>query len=45
MWNGQKSQYIPLKEIAATEAAIQRGKNSKLGFPPAFHKDAGLTGV
>ena len=24
--NGQKSQYIPLKEIAATEAAIQRGK-------------------
>ena len=23
---GQKSQYIPLKEIAATEAAIQRGK-------------------
>jgi len=24
--NGQKSQYIPLKEIAATEAAIQRGR-------------------
>ena len=24
--NGQKSQYIPLKQIAATEAAIQRGK-------------------
>ena len=24
--NGQKSQYIPLKEIAATEVAIQRGK-------------------
>ena len=24
--NGQKSQYIPLKEISATEAAIQRGK-------------------
>ena len=24
--NGQKSQYIPLKEIAVTEAAIQRGK-------------------
>ena len=24
--NGQKSQYIPLNQIAATEAAIQRGK-------------------
>ena len=24
--NGQKSQYIPLKQIAVTEAAIQRGK-------------------
>ena len=24
--NGQKSQYIPLEEVAATEAAIQRGK-------------------
>ena len=24
--NGQKSQYVPLKKVAATEAAIQRGK-------------------